>query len=456
MKPKRIDDRHREYDEHYPDWKMCEDAVKGERAIHEGGTLYLPKLAEEPDADYAARVKRTPFFNATKQTLTALVGMMFSKPAVFDKPAGLDAYLDDIDMDGTPFDEFAERGGVELMKTGKVGLLVDRPPGIEGETVAQAEARGLRPSIKRYDAKTIINWRYARVANRSVLVRAVLCEAHEDYEDKIYRELLLTEVGYIQRLWEIDKAIGKEVQIGADIVPLMNGSPLMFIPFYIIGDGCPPLLDLVQMNVHHYQVAADYEGGCHLSGLPTAFIYGHQKPVGGGEKNIYVGGTTFNILPRPEAKAEFVEVTSEFKALRQNLQDKQAMMAVLGARMLETQRPGVEAAETAAIHRKGEEAQLSALARELSQGCTKALAAFAAWANVGGDVSWRLPTDYAILGLSAQELTAVVAGWMQGGYSSRAKFDYLKRRGFYPDEMTFEEEEGRTVEQGIGAPPSVG
>lgn len=448
---KRIDDRHDEYNEHYQDWEMCEDAAKGERAIHNGGTTYLPKLAEEGDDDYKARVARTPFFNATKQTITALHGMLFGKPAAFDKPAGLDAYLGDIDLDGTTFDELAEKCGRQLLEAGRVCLLVDHPPGVPGETVAQAEARGIRPSIKLYEAENFTNWKYSRVNNRSQLVRAVLCEEDEEHGE-VYRELLLEDSGgYIQRVWKIEKTTGEQTQVGPDIVPLMSGAPLTFIPFYPIGCGHPPLLDLAMMNIHHYQVSADYEHGCHLSGLPTGFISGHAKQAG--DPSIYVGGPVFNLLPRPEAKAYFVEVTGKFEALRTNLQDKQAMMAVLGARMLETQRPGVEAAETAAIHRKGEESQLGTIARQLNQGLTKALVTFCEWARLGAGVSYSLPTDYATLGLTAQELTAVVGAWQAGAVSGQARFDYLKRRNFYPEAATYEEEQARIGEEGPTAPP---
>lgn len=446
---KRIDDQHHEYTEHYPDWEMCEDAAKGERAIHNGGTKYLPRLSDESDDDYKKRVANTPFFNATKQTLTALHGMMFDKPAAFEKPAGFDEYADDIDLDGTTFDELVEKAGAQLLEAGKVCFLVDHPPGVPGETKAEAEARGIRPKTTLYEAESLINWRYARVNNRRQLVRAVLCEEGDDGEQ--YRELLLESGGYVQRLWKIDKATGKQEQIGADIVPLMNGKPLQYLPLVVAGNGHPPLIDLVTMNIHHYQRQADYEQGCHLSGLPTGFISGYAPAKG--EKNIYVGGSVFNALPRPEAKAYYAEVTSKFEALRTNLQDKQAQMAVLGARMLETQRPGVEAAETAAIHRKGEEAQLGKLARELSQAATRAVMIFCDWAGLNGTVAYALSTDYATLGLTAQELTAVVSSWQVGAVSGQAKFEYLQRRNFYPDTLTYDEEQARIGEAGVGAPP---
>jgi hypothetical protein len=82
-------------------------------------------------------------------------------------------------------------------------------------------------------------------------------------------------VNYRQRCWRVDEK-GKDEQIGEDIYPLMNGKPLTSSrsrpSARTARNDCidePPLIDLVDKNVAHYQVNADYRHGLHFTGLPT-------------------------------------------------------------------------------------------------------------------------------------------------------------------------------------------
>ena len=65
-------------------------------------------------------------------------------------------------------------------------------------------------------------------------------------------------VMYRQRLFKREKE--QDVQIGGDVYPQMNGRPLSRIPVVLFGVDSsrttadePPLIDLVNMNWHHYR-----------------------------------------------------------------------------------------------------------------------------------------------------------------------------------------------------------
>lgn len=477
-KPTGVRTTHPEYDAALPKWRRCRDAAAGEDAVHAAGEIYLPKLAEETDKDYQARLKRTPFFNASWRTIAGLRGMLFRKPAEVE---GVD-YTDDIDMAGSPLASFVQKIVEDALTVGRVGILADYPQAPEGSesiTVAQAAAIGLRPSLQRYPAESIINWKTKRVANAVVLSLVVLAEDAPVGGDEFghttethYRVLDLDPAtgNYRQRLYRVDDK-GGDVQIGGDVFPLMNGAPMREIPFAFIGVDKvgpnieePPLIDLIDMNMHHYTVSADYEHGCHFSGLPTLFVSGYSPQVaepGQPVKTIYIGGPSANCLPDPQARAYFVQPEGDFAALRANLEDKKAAMAVLGARMLEEQKRAAEAADTVAQHRKGEESQLAAMGQTVSLGMTRVLGWFMAWTGrTAGAVRYALSSDFAPTGMSAQELTAMVGAWQAGmpGYSDQAVFDQLQERGLISDDTTFEEEQARVADKGprIVAPVPAG
>src|SRR4030066_88938 len=338
-------------------WELCRSEWGGEHEMHAAGTIYLPKLHEEENDAYAARLAMSPFFNAFYPSLSGLRGMIFRKPPVIEAPPTILEMLQDVDLAGTSIDALAYKVAGEALIVGRVGLLVDYPEADPDATMADASRLNLRPMIKLYKAESIYNWRRGRVNNDTVLVWVQLEEEittvdpdneFKVKEEKSYRVLDLVNGAYRQRLFKkVDNEAGGG-KSGRELFPKMNGQPMNFIPFVVLGADClgmdveaPPLIDLATTALHHYKQATSYSRGCFFSGLPTMFVSG----VNAAETEIAIGGAIATILPRPDSKAYYVEVAGEFAALRTNLEDKKREMAVLGARMLEQQKAGVEAAD---------------------------------------------------------------------------------------------------------------
>jgi hypothetical protein len=255
----------------------------------------------------------------------------------------------------------------------------------------------------------------------------------------------LTAEGYRVRVFRINER--DEDELVSESFPLISGQPMTEIPFVIFGHdsllwpvSSPPLLDLAELNLHHYQVSADYEHGCHFSGLPTPFIAGLQLEDG---QRIRIGSKTAIVCPDPQATASYLEVTGDFGALRTNLDSKKAEMAVLGARMLESQKASVEAADTLKQRQAGEQSQLAAMADVLSMGITRALGWFAAWMRASGDVKYQINKDFVPVGMTAQELTAMVSAWQAGAMSDQTLYSNLQAGEIADANITFEEEQER-------------
>jgi len=454
---------HPQYKEYAPLWERCEDAAEGESDIHEAGVKYLPKLAGELPEDYEKRKNRTSFFNATWRTIAALRGMLLRKPPTVETPAAIEPYLDDVDMAGTSLYAFAQDVIEDCLITGRIGVLVDHPPAPDtGMTVAQAEAYGMRPKLCAYDADEIINWKMSRINNAMQLSLVVLEEsaplqgdefAHE-CEDR-YRVLDLIDGVYRQRVFRINERGDDELI--EEFHPMMNGKTMGFIPFVFIGADesgadceVPPLMDLVDMNLKHYAVSADYEHACHYSGLPTLFVTGHCP--NDTDPAIYIGGPSANCLPDPQAKAYFVETQGDFPALRTNLEDKKAQMAVLGARMLEGQHKGVESAETVARRTSGEQSLLSAMAMTISGGIERCLEIMAMWSNAPGTVRFELNRDFTPVGMTFQDLSARVAAWQSGAISHQELYAQLVQGEVIAQDATFEEMQAQIGDTAPTAP----
>lgn len=459
------DTQHPEYAKMTDKWKRCRDTVEGQDAVHEAGVLYLPKLKDQTEDDYASYKLRAQFFNAVWRTISALSGMVFRKPALVDAPPSVEPLLEDVTMAGVDIQTFAQQATIEVLTSGRVGILVDYPQqSMDGLSLADAQALNLRPSMQQYPAETIINWKTDSIGNRSVLSLVVLTEDYSEQENEFkqktetrYRVLDLFNGKYRVRIFRINTKKEDE-QVGNDLFPLMNGSPLDYIPFYFIGiDDTtptmdePPVIDLVDVNLAHYRLNADYAHGLHFTGLPTAVVSGYT-PENPGDK-LYIGSSAAWVFPDPQARATFLEFTGQgLQAIETAIARLEQQMAILGARLLTSEKKATETAQTAQIHRAGESAILSAIAQTISTGLTKALNTFCAWAGSPGDWSITLNRDFLPAGLDPQQLTALVNAWQQGAISFDVLFNNLQQGEIIESDLTLEEMQGQIDIAPIPAP----
>lgn len=459
-----VDTQHEEYAEHYDQWERCEHAAEGQDEIHEYGIKYLPRLSGQTDEEYKAYKKRALFYNATQRTIDGLTGLMFIKPPVIETPAGMEALVADVSMTGVSLHQFAEMIAEEVVKIGRCGVLVDHPPMTEALTVAQAQSLGMRPYMRLYDAECIVNWKTQRIAGAEVLTMVVLEEKYEVEEDEFkseceeqYRVLDLPEGIYRQRIFRKNNK-GDWIVV-YEIYPQSQGRPIARIPFEFFGvrdnTPCvdkPPLLDLVDVNLSHYRTTADYEHGLHFTGLPTPVVTGFYPDD---TTSFRIGSGTAWILPDPAAKAFYLEFSGQgLSELREALKSKESMMATLGARILAPEKRVAETAQTAAIHRAGENSVLASMAQAISIGITHCLEYMANWAGIAGDVSMEVNRDYLPNSMTYQDVAELVKSWQAGAISHETLFDNLVKGDLISEGISFMDEKERIDMTPPGMPTS--
>lgn len=465
-----VDNQHKDYTSMVDKWNRCIDVCKGQDRVHAQGAMYLPRLSEQTQAEYDAYKGRAIFYNATWRTIVGLQGMLFRKPPHVVVPDAIEPMLEDINMSGTSMHILALEAAEECLKLGRLGIYVDFPMVEVGATRADAVKKNHRPSMKLYSALSIINWKTGTVNNRTVLSMVVLKEAIDvavdeftDEEQIQYRVLdLITneslsgnqEPIYRVRIFVKDDK-GDDLQVGEDVFPKVEGEYLTELPFFFVGvDDVswvvdePPLVDLVDVNLSHYRTTADYEHGCHFTGLPTPVVSGYQ-PEGESKDKFCIGSMTAWVFPRPDAKASFLEFTGQgLNCLKDNLEKKEGYMAILGARMLEVNvKGGVESANTAALHRGGEQSMLSSVAQAISMGILKALKVFCRFAGADTkDVDFALNRDFFPVPMDALTLTSIIAGWQNGAYSYESMLKLLQKGEMVDPKTTVEEEKKKIAE----------
>lgn len=459
-----VNSKHPEYAAMLPVWAMMRDVAQGQRAIHKAGEKYLPKFKGESKEDYAARVMRTPFFNATYRTIAGLKGMLFRvAPEITVSPA-VKGMLEDITKTGVSIATFMQKIAEECLTVGRVGVMCDYPSApTDGLTRARAEAMNLRPHLSMYRAESIINWDTAWVNNRTVTSRVVLEEtqAIDDPSDEfkkttrtVYRVLDLAPaptlqdgqgpttaaaLAYRQRVM-LHKETGDEV-IEGPFFPMMNNRVMDTIPFQFFGvDTCtpnveaPPLEDLANVNLSHYRTTADRKHGAHKTAMPQPWVTGLTPAVDKDGKPIkaefYIGGGDLWTFPNKESTVGMLEYTGQgLSTLREELEREEVHMAVLGARMLEAQKKGVEAAETAGIHRSGESATLASQGATIASGMKVILDIFDEWGGGTGKTEVGINDEFFPASMTPEEITAQVQAWQAGALDKEELFNNLKTGG---------------------------
>ena len=355
----------------HPKWKeaatkasLTEDAFEGDVKD------YVPKLERQSPKSYEAYVNRAAYYNVTERTAIALIGALMRKPYTLENVVN-----DEPETDNDNFAEFIQNSYLELMLSGRQGILVDFDEAKQS------------PKLVSYCAEDIINWSSKFI----VIQESSYIENPEDpYEPKaetVWRELRLDEEGlYEVRLW---KASGKNKYVITETIqPTIRGVRLNYIPFYWVTpyDNTtevynPPLYNLAVLNIQHFKVATDYSQGLHMLALPTPWIAGDIYTADGTvPKEIAIGTDNFLHLNQ-ESKIGFLEFSgSGLSAIANQLTSLEEQMFNMGSRLLMPKK-GIESAEALQIRAGSESAALETMTNSLENGLQQALNTYNLWAG---------------------------------------------------------------------------
>jgi len=469
-----VDSRHSEYEKALPIWEQNRDVRDGEATVKAKKEKYLPRLSghkvkyvenigfRDTYDPYLRRAMLPPF---TGRTAEGLRGLAFRKPPTTNLPPVLRAYVDDIDMAGTTLNQFAQLVFDERGVAAHCGILAEYPK-TDGKdtTVAAAEAKGWRPYATYWPAEKVINWKEDRVNNRTVYTEIRLLETKsvinpdDPWTEKSVeqiRVLRLTEANEtpdIGRVYQVvlfqkmkSSITGKEEWTEIDrFIPYFRGKPETAIPMRLPRKIKKASLEPVaEISLHWYQNSASMENGLHWVGEPTPVFIGDFAPDADGKEitEVALGSETGVHMTSGSDAKMLVASGMDLEGLSKAMANKADLAAIAGARILQSDPNGVEAAQTAQIHRAAENSVLASEVIEESSDIEAILAIMARWA--GGEWTkehfFRINTDYDVAGLTPQEALSIAKNWIDGVITSKEKFYLLKRGEYIPDDETFEQ-----------------
>lgn len=388
---------HPDYLSQVPHWRFIEDVYEGDSAwieYREDGSAkprknaqtYLPKLSGENDPHYQARLLSSHYSDKFARAVRDFVGIIFSNGLTLTGlPDRLLEFWSTLGGDGVNGDRLCAFMAMRALRLGHCFCLVDFPtrdPGVVSH--ADAIAANRAPYWNMIHPTRVINWSWVQRGRQRHLASVVIT----------HTEQVLTEKGYVEKDFycRYQPGIYQTFSLKRDnhgnvtevYHPDKSGlmgqwsrgrfTPFDEIPLVFLGGGDrtaffksnPTLLAMARLNVHHYQVKSDHRYKMHKCSFPTPFR------VGGDGSNMVIGPGTIVDVPLGGAFGWSEPNSMSLQQSRQEVQDIEAELDILGADFLS--KPGDrQAAQTSLIQAAKVESELYLFASDFADGLNAAL-----------------------------------------------------------------------------------
>ncbi len=408
------------------------DVLHGEDRLKNRGPVYLPRPEGMTQAQYTRYVQGSSFYAVAERTLRGMVGAVTRNTPIVELPNRIEPMRNAATFEGNALDVLIEDALRETMSMGRFAMVLDYP--------VQA-APGSAPFISAFDADSILDWKEQLVDGRQKLTYLRLNERNDELDNGVEQHLVLTldPIYTVRRFHVQTKRTGdltqsvEEMQVGEDIIPSVNGQTIDEIPAVIVSPynlkadiEKPPFLDLVNVNLAHWRLSADYYWSLYLTSQPTPWVAGSIN-----EKNKpqQIGSGAFWVLPEG-ATAGMLEFTGAgIAAQKAALDDLTAQMATLGARMVYDGKGRNETTDTAKLRHRSELSLLHSSVNMVEAAILKLLRIAADWTSPGtaDQVNVKLHRDFITAQMDASVLTALVKAWQAGAISHDTLLMNLKK-----------------------------
>lgn len=433
----------KEYTDAAPDISLIRDLMGGTRRMHGEYKKYIAKYkAEKPEA-YKRRATSAKVYGGLSRTISAAVGMLFSKPPekVDRWNADLDAHWENIDGKGTHGDVFTKRRSEDAIADGFSGILVDHPSAPDDVIVHSGNEAdfNLRPMWAPYTRSDIISWRTKPIGNVETLTQLVLREGATEDSGKyavehavLYRVCKLSFAKDPERpeadpqliaSWELIEEktdqTGRVTLIprGSGVFRDRSGVAFDVIPFAVVYAGRtdstltahPPLLDVAWANLEHWRVATNLRFYEDLCCFPQPYVKGDLKKGPNGEDLPFTSGPGVLVQTDKEGEFSFAELQgTSLDQLRQSLQEKKDEISELGMSFLSKRSRAVETAEAKRLDATAENSTLATSAQGIEDGHNLALQFHAKYLGVGKEQAptIKINRDFENMKMTAEDMGA--------------------------------------------------
>lgn len=421
----------------------------GTKAMRKAGVTYLPMEAAESPAAYKSRLDRSTLFNAFRKTVKDMTGKVFAKPVVLtdNVPTALKAHAENIDLAGRHVNVFAKDCFFDAMQSGIGYILTDMPAslttgsGRNGEVTAKDElTTGVRPYLCYVKVEDLIGWKTEIIAGvvtlTQVRIRETATVPVDNFADQSIEQIRVLTPG----TWEVWRKSDDGVDKGKWVRFQFGTTKLTKIPLapiyinrtgFMMGE--PPLEDLADLNVAHWQSQSDQRNILHVARVPILFGAGFQEG-----DSVEIGASRMVRTSDPAAKLQYVEHTgAAITSGRDDLKDLEFQMQTQGLQLLVPQ-PGGKSATGEILDNAKENSPLAMMATSLGDALEQSFGFMADFMGLGADAGGEIEVNKEFGVTNATDIPNIINAYQAGLIDAQTGIDELKRRGFLSDSVDAE------------------
>ena len=438
-----------------PKWDRINAVLGGLDSMRAAGQALLPRHERESSDSYSERLHRARLVNWTEITLDSLVGRPFSDPLVLSDAATarLGRYASDIDLMGNKLNTFAREIFKCGVAKGMCHILVEYPrtqlPDNRERTLADDTAENVRPYLVKVNPEAVI-FMEAEIRNgREFLTEVRIVEEHVmriGFAQVSTQRIKVWTPGHVTVYQYDEKKTPEwfkveEYDYDLDFIPLVT----FYAERECLGAGCPPLMDLVDLNIAHWQSSADQVQILTVCRFPLLAASGATD-----EDTLTVGPKTLIKMSDPTSRLYYVEHKGDAIAAGQtDLDTLEKQMAGYGAQFL-LRRPGRETATARALDSAEATSALADMTIRFINAMEHALKYMLIWeGDVETDTNgWVvLPIEFGPETIEAADLQTLDAARSRGDISRETYWAELKRRGMLSDDFSSVDEARRIEDE---------
>ena len=422
-----------------PGWLLIEQLLKGTRGIRQGHRKFLPQFPREADESYDVRLSKAVLSPFYKRLELLLAGMLTRKPVrLTDVSDQVTEQLFDVDLQGNDLQTWLFNTARIALRYGHVGVLVDAP---------RAGENG-RPYWITISPRELLGWRTEIADGKQRLTMLRIAETvtvpDGKYGEKDVERVRVLTPGAYEIHEKDEKGDYKVVDEGR--------TSLSEIPFAVayanrtgVMESIPPLDDIAELNLQHYQVSSDLSNILSVSAIPLLAIYGFPQSA----EEISAGASEALALPET-ARSEYIEPSgnsfdAQFKQLEQieNKINGLGLAAVLGAKLVG------ESAEAKRIDRSQGDSTMMVIAQQMQDLIDNCLRFHAQYLQEPVAGSSQVNRDFMGQRLEPQEIQALLQLYTAGTITQDTLLNELANGDVLSEDFDIEEEVEATQNGGL-------
>jgi len=422
-----------------PHWGLIEHLLGGTYKIRKGHRKFLPQEPRELDESYDNRLQRSVLSPYYVRLERMLAGMLTRKPVRLDDVSDqIREQLFDVDLQGNDLQTWLYNTSRICIRYGHVGILVDAPKSGDNG----------RPYWITYSPRDVLGFRTELADGQQKLTQLRLFEKvlvpNGLYGEKQVEQIRVLTPGAFEIFQKDQKGDFRVVDEGT--------TSLSEIPFSVaysnrvgVLESFPPLADIAELNLQHYQVQSDLGNQLHISAVPMLALFGFPAAA----EEISAGPGEALALPEG-ASANYIEPAgnsydAQFRRLDQIVSqiNDLGLAAVMGAKLVG------ETAEAKRIDRSQGDATMMVVAQQMQDLIDNCLRFHADYLQESQAGSSLVNRDFMGARLEPQEIQALLQLYTAGTVTQETLLLQLEAGEVLGDDFDVEAELEATQAGGL-------